>query len=997
MIEFLKSVAQHYKSEIMQSDGSINPLGLADYLFVFPNRRSGLFFDDYLVEECNCPILAPKMTTISELFPMLNDGEPIRILDRIELLFNLYEIYKSVSNSSETFDSFMFWGEMILSDFTDIDKYLVDAKLLLSNVKELKEIEEKFGGLEPEQIKIIKTFWTNFNPEKEGEKKESFRRSWQILYDLYVEFRRRLASQNEAYDGQFQRSIIEDLENRKKDRNESGRLKKLLGNKVIFVGLTALSKTELELMKYLRDFQIAEFCWDYTDPILKDSSSHASYFKASTIDVFPNIIEEEPSELVKIEDKEIEVIEVPSGVGQAIQASRILNKYIHGDNRKTAVVLPDEKMLLPMLYSVPKEFEPFNVTMGYSLKGTSLATFVDNLAHLQGNKQIDKKGCITFYYKNVLPLLSHNYLLSLSDGKAEEIGKEIVKSNLYRVPLDSFQSNQLLKAVFTPCTKGKECIKYLQNIFNLLAAQAERELEEKLSRAEDNSDNLFGDFENEEMPQGVFSDIEREFLFSYIQLVKELDDKLSKFNQINIDSDTFFSLLHKLSLNESVAFSGEPLSGLQVMGVLETRALDFDNLIILSMNEGVFPAKPISNTFVPMNLRTAFGMPTQQHRDAVFAYHFYRLISRAKNIHLLYDSRSEGMQGGEPSRYIKQLHYLYDAKIRYKTVQYNIGTEENGEIVVKKDSRIMEELNKCLVGGKRKLSASTLKYFITCPLRFYFEFVEELREEDEIEENIDDKAFGSVLHKAMELIYEPVKGRVVTSEHLNNVLKDKQYLRRIIAEAFKSEMNITNIEGYLSLIEEILLTYIEDILKHDKTIGDFVYIDSEDKEIYPYYADSDPDKEPIGVNIVAIFDRIDKPVNGNLRIVDYKTGNSSQAQLSKLQVPPISTIFEEKSNCSKEAFQIMLYSLLYKEQSISPNLYFVRDFHRDLELSTELKLKNDDGKNHPIHNFEPYKAEFKEAFDKLIYRIFDVNEDFKQCENKKNCEYCPFKDICKRN
>lgn len=355
------------------------------------------------------------------------------------------------------------------------------------------------------------------------------------------------------------------------------------------------------------------------------------------------------------------------------------------------------------------------------------------------------------------------------------------------------------------------------------------------------------------------------------------------------------------------------------------------------------------------------------------------------------------MQGGEQSRYIKQLHYLYDAKIHYKTVQYNIGVEEPGEITIQKDERIMAELDKCRIGGKRRLSASSLKYYITCPLRFYFEFVEELREEDEIEESIDDKAFGSVLHKAMELIYEKVVGRTVTPAHIDKVLKDKQYLRKIIAQAFKEEMNITNIEGYISLVEEILLTYIEDILKHDKTLGEFQYIGSEKKELFEYKADSDPEKEPIGINIVAIFDRIDKPTGDNLRIVDYKTGNPKQNTSSKLTVPPISTIFEEKSTCSNEAFQIMLYSLLYQEQSISPNLYFVRDFHRNLNLSTELKMKNEEAKDEAIHNFDPYKKEFKEAFDRLIHRIFDPNEAFVQTKDKRSCEYCPFAELCRRN
>lgn len=1015
MKEFLRTVAEHYRKKLTNPDNTLNSLGLVDYLFVFPNRRSGLFFNQYLIEGIDVPIFAPNMTTISELFPRLDTKRHLRILDRIELLFQLYTVYKQVSRSSETFDSFMFWGEMIIGDFNDADKYLVDTKLLFKNLKELKEIEETFDGLEEEQIKIIRTFWKNFNPEKSSPSKDAFRQTWQVLSELYIKFKENLLVNGAAYDGMLQRMIVEELKESSKNLTlveERMRLEKILGKKIVFVGLTAVSKTEVELMKHLYQHDLAEFCWDYVDERLNDKNSHASYFKSSTIDIFPNIIEDEKDKIeINIAEKNFEVIEVPSGVGQTVQAANILRTWTLGDNKlidpeekdkskstnafHTAIVLPDEKMLLPMLYSVPKEFEPFNVTMGYSLKSTTIATFIDNIAHLQVNIQKNKAGEYTFYHKNVLPLLSSNYMINLSDGKAAEISADIVKTNKYRIPIAEFKGNQLLEAVFKPCGEGKLCIDYLRNIFDILARAAEKELLEQQNINELEKDNLFASIDEEERVQGIFYDVEREFLHSYINLLNNLEDKLNKFaGTIDVTKETFFTLLHKLAQSETVAFSGEPLSGLQVMGVLETRAVDFDNLIILSMNEGVFPAKPQTNTFIPMNLRHAFGMPTQEHRDAVFAYHFYRLISRAKNIIMIYDSRSDGMQSGEPSRYIKQLSYLYDFDIKYKTIQYDIGVEGSKPIEIEKDEQVMNKLNNCLSGiGKRNLSASVLKYYISCQLKFYYEFVEGLREEDEIEEGIDDKAFGTILHSAMEKIYENVKGRLVHPYDIEKVIKDKEYLRRIIESCFLQEMHINDISGYLHIVEEILITYIIDILKHDQQLGPFYYIDSEQKENVEYEVKPSSGK-PFKVNIVAVYDRIDRMDNGTLRIVDYKTGKSTQNdKSSKLLVPEISAVFKPDSSCSDEAFQVMLYSLLYKETGVSPNLYFVRDFHTDPGLSTELKSSTN---NEPIRNFDIYKEDFKEAFDQLLSDIFNPEKKFIQTDNDKNCKYCQFKEICKR-
>lgn len=1013
MKEFLKTVADHYKKEVKRQDGSMNSLGLADYLFVFPNHRSSLFFNLHLIEGIDQPFFAPNITTISELFSKLSEKNKLKLIDRIELLFLLYEVYVEVSHSNESFDKFLFWGEMILSDFNDVDKYLVDARLLFDNLKDLKQIDEEFFGFEEEQVKIIQTFWRHFiQKPKDGTAKKEFLQMWEVMHTLYEKFRQRLLSMHSAYEGMQQRLLIEELKSMSMTNDsdqERERLERLLGKRVVFVGLTAVSKTEIELMKHLDKLHMADFCWDYADPRLNDRNSHASYFRHSTIETFPNVIDDDElrAGLVPDAQREIEVIEVSSGVGQTVVASNKLNEWknqgiINPDEKDksnrtnpfhTAIVLPDEKMLLPMLYSINSVFEPFNVTMGYSLKSTTIASFIDNIALLQGSIQKNAKGETTYYYKYVLPLLNSTYLLNMTDSKAHEIATRIVRNNQYRVLESEFKGNLLLEAVFKQCKSGMECTGYLGDILEILARKAEEELEQRNLAKQHEAESLFGEIEEEARVQGIFSDVEREFLFSFINLLKSFDQKLRKFNW-PISCNTFFTLLRKLSQSESVAFSGEPLSGLQVMGVLETRDVDFENLIILSMNEGVFPAKPQTNTFVPLNLRHAFGMPTQQHRDAVFAYHFYRLISRARRVVLIYDSRSEGMQSGEPSRYIKQLTYLHGIEPKNKTVHYDISVEDRKPIEIKKDPHVMGCLDECLSGkGDRKLSATALKYYLSCPLRFYFEFVEGLREEDEIEEGIDDKTFGSILHEVMELIYNKVKARVVSASTIDNVLKDQNYLRGVIEKTISKLMNVDTVTGYLCLVEEILLTYVNDVLKHDKMLCPFEYIASEKRETMVYSASNGSSRKE--VQIMAIYDRIDRLSDGTLRIVDYKTGRSTKAGgNSKLSVPAICEIFGEKAaDCADEAFQVMLYCLLYNGAKMSPNLYFVRDFHKNPSLNTVLML----GANQPMDNFNLYMKEFKEAFDRLLFEIFDPNISFKQCDDERHCTYCPFKGICKRD
>lgn len=984
MTEFLKTVANHYKQlsvEEASKTGEPASLPLSRYVFCFPNHRSSLFFSRYLHEAFGGPCCVPATITINDLFGLFSNR---CLADRTTLLFKLYQNYRILSQRSdkEEFDQFVFWGDMLLADFDDVDKYLVPADRLFSNIRDLKEIEAAFAGFEPEVIEVIQSFWRNYKPATTAEdsKREAFSQTWSILNDLYILFKRCLAEENLAYTGMIEREVVE---------NKGLSFDKLPYHKVIFVGLTAISKAERMLMSRLLLEGRAEFCWDYADPLLKDRKSpmsSATFFTSQNLHDFPNALSDQElgEGLVPDQERKYSLYAVPSGVGQAQLARRILQSWLQNlpkfDPFRTAVVLPDEHLLLPMLYAVPAEFKKFNVTMGYGLNDTAVAAFVQNLANLQEACRHYDDRPDTFYYKQVQTLLQHNFTSAIVGEEAHTLSLKINENNLYQVPATVFGVHPFLQMIFRYINSADETIDYLLQILEHIMA----------------NDKLF-------------SDTDYEFVYHYRATVEKLGKSVHEQN-FSFTPRTLFMLLGKLINGVSVPFQGEPLQGLQVMGVLETRALDFDNVIILSMNEGIFPAKPSNNTFVPMSLRSAFDMPTQKHRDAVFAYHFYRLISRAQHVALIYDSRTEGMQTGEESRYIKQLRFLLGHTLKPRVISSNISTSTRNVIEVKKTPEMLLRL-KQYIGpeGKGALSASSLKDFIKCPLRFYLGFVKGLREDEDVNEGVDQRTFGDILHNAMRQLYSKCEGKRVDSGLLKQYIENPDgEVTRAILKGFEEEMKVTQVEGYNLLVSRILVKYAVEILRHDLKLGPFEYLAGELKKKFLYKINDD-----LTVRITCVFDRIDRPLkeDGVIRIVDYKTGNSGLGA-RKLIFPDVASLFTSEEKGSSEAFQVFLYCLILASASNEqlkdfhidrtvanhyvPHLYFVRDFKSSVNVDTRL-LDNSGKSKIPVDDFAPYADEFRDQFRHLIERIFDPEESFSQCEDEHHCTFCAFASYCMKN
>lgn len=937
--------------------------------FVFPNRRTGLFFQKYLSEIADAPLFSPTILTINDLFVRLSGRQPA---DRIRMLFSLYAIYVRQSGSEETFDEFLYWGDMLLNDFDDIDKYMVDARMLFHNVTDLKELEEGFDFLSEEQIAAIRAFWSSFHPRGDTPNQRHFLALWQILYDLYDAFRQELSEEGKGYEGLIFRDVVERL--------ERGEEMALPYARIVFVGLNALSVAEERFLIHLRDLGIADFYWDYVSERVRDPENKASYFVARNLENFPSSMELPPEEPVPAE---IEVIGIPSGIGQAKQVYALLDEWGKQESLddekalRTAVILPDEQLLIPVLNAIPESVSRVNVTMGYPLAGTPVAALVEAVLALQQNIRY-QEGKPMFYFRDVLSVLNHRYIMSSAPERIAPLVRRITEHNRIYVTREELMETPLLETLFLPVTGVEEFSGYLIRI-----------LEELNGRFGERMDK--DEAEDDPARPLRLSDVEQEFIFHYFATVNRMREVMRE-ARVEMRIDTFFRLLKRIADTVTIPFHGEPLSGVQIMGVLETRALDFDRLIILSMNEGVFPKRKVANSFIPYNLRRGFGLPTYEHQDSIWAYHFYRLIQRASHVSLLYDTRSNGLQTGEMSRFIYQLRYHYEVPMRERLVVYNVSSAQSPSLTVPKRADVMLRLDAFRKGGDRAISASAINTYLDCPLKFYFSSVERIQEETTVSETVESDVFGSILHKVMEELYQPYRGREITADLLKMIRQDKRQLTDTIARAFASEFfkteTVRPLSGQNLLIGEIIRGYVEKILERDGELAPFTYLESE-RLIHGLIRLSDSSE----VRLKGFIDRLDR-VGNTVRIIDYKSGSGTTI------FSGVDALFDGSGkDRPKAVMQVFLYCWMYERfgghdnGSLQPGIYYVRSLFSDT-FDPSVYRKEGRGSADKVCDFSLYSDAFEEGLRQCLDEIFDPSVPFTQTPSGKACPYCAFKDIC---
>lgn len=914
---------------------------LSDYCFVFPNRRAGVFFKKYLGEAASSPFFSPAVLTIQELFTSFSE---LRQADKLDLIFRLYETYSKHSLTIDNFDDFYFWGEVILNDFDDTDKYLCDASKLFTNIKELKQIDDIFSYLSQNQIQAIRTFWTNFleSSGRAEENKDKFRAMWEILLPIYNDFKSSLVKDGIGYEGMVYRGVIDNLKDSSKLPEQYEQY-----NKIIFVGFSALNECEKELFRFLKRNGKGDFYWDYYGSILTDPNNKSTFFMESNIREFPSKMK---IDLSVDTFPQIEIIGVPSETAQAATASQILDKEssLTSSNLENAVVLPDESLLLPVLYSIPENIDPINVTMGMPLRGTSVAALMESLIDFQKGDN---------YYLRVLNILKNNFVVSLESEASIALVKLINENNLIFVSRDLFNNNDLFKLIFTPVRNSK-----LSDLDNIKAL---------CTYLNDTLDYL--------LKSEKLSKTEKEYVYYFQTAVTRISDLM-----IPMKYSTFSRVLSQITGSITVPFRGEPISGIQVMGILETRVLDFENMIFCSMNEGVYPVKSVPNSFIPANLRVGFSLPTGEHQDAILAYNFYRSIYRAKKVWLIYDTRTEGLISGEPSRYIYQLKYHFAKENKGLHIvesirTYQVETIQTEPIIIEKSPEIIAKImERYFSGGSGSFSASSLNTYIDCPLSFYYKYIAGLKEESEVEESIEANTFGTIFHDSVKLIYDLIAGSEITETSLKSLLTGNM-IELIVEDVFKKEQKINSIEGHNKIIKELIIRYIRKVINYDIKVAPFKCEFREDKFEFGF-------KSPSGLDykVYSKIDRIDLK-DGVYKIIDYKTGKGENLDKSIEEY-----FLPNRAKKSNIMFQLLLYALVFKsERRVKDDLVIAPYILRDLVLE---KI------NERIPS-EDELIEFENRMGQVVDSLANPAIPFEQC-NEDNpsdtCSHCPFINICNR-
>ncbi len=935
MTPFLQQIAQRYYAAYGDR--------VKDVAFVFPNRRAGLFFRQALARVAQRSLFAPDIFAINDLF--FRESELLQA-DRVTLQFVLYNAYRQVTGSDEPFDRFCFFGEMLLADFDDIDKYMADARQIFHNIGDLKELESDFSWLDDEKRALVAHFWQVFLPDNNGDFKQQFADIWAKLFELYTAFKADLRQRGIGYDGMIFRDVAESDDDLHLDYE-----------RIVFVGFNALTATECALFKKCRNRGIGDFYFDYQSPEIAANGNIAAQFVAENRQ-FRSLYELDAPETPA--DRQIELIAIPSDIGQTKQVYRILDELQtenpDNSNLRTVVVLPNEQLLVPQLHAIPASVEAVNVTMGYPLSLTPVAALVEHIATAQRNGRT-VAGKMHFYYKHVLAVINHPLIAEHEADAVNALMERIRKENLFLVSIDEFADSELLASIFRPVDTTAHFVAYFAEVIDRLAQLTDADR------------------------------IETEFLARYKAAINRVADNLRDF-AMDIAPDTFFRLLSQLTASQTVSFKGEPVEGLQLMGTLETRALDFENVVIASFNEGVFPRKNASPSIIPYNLRRAFGLPTHEYHDAIFAYNFYRLIYRARRVFLIYDSRTDG-QHGELSRYAAQLEYLYHLPLRKKAVGYEVVADAKDDLEVAKTGLVAERLRAfCTENSEKYISASDINAYIDCPMRFYYSKIEGLATSDDVSETVEASTFGSIYHKVMELIYRPFAGKMLTKEAVQNLIDAQRqiddYLNQAFTEVFYKQRSNMPLLGQNLLVAHVIRTYVVRTLEFDRDVrAPFVYRCSEERIKLRL-----PLANGLKINIKGIVDRVDEKENLT-HIVDYKTGKVEK------QFKQISDLFNGGlPDRPKAVLQTFFYALLYKSRYpsvvLKPIVYELRNLE-EYEI-----IGGEKGAQMVVADFADFEADFRQALDACLTEIFDLQRPFRCADKVEKCKFCDFKQICNR-
>ena len=975
----MKSFLTYVAQDIIKKYGT----NLSDIAIVFPNKRASLFLNECLAALVDQPIWCPNYITISDLFRQhsrLVEGDPIK------LICDLHKVFVGCTGIDETLDHFYSWGQLLIADFDDVDKNMADAHSLFANLKDIHELDD-ISYLSEEQKQMIRKFFSNFAEDHNSELKKRFLQLWSHFLDIYTAFNERLDEQGLAYEGSLYRKVVEsgDIHFRYK--------------KYLFVGFNMMQKVEQQLCDRLMREGKAAFYWDY-DKYYMDGKNEAGHYIRQYLKHYPNELAEMPQDELYDNMAKPKHITYLSASTENVQARYIhawlLEKERYKEGRKTAIVLADESLLQTVVHSLPEEVKSVNITIGYPLQQTPFYSLIQALISLQTAGH--PKGSDCYRLRQVTTLLRHPYAQHISPRYRDLLAElsehiQFYPSRKTLCPEDDEALQLLFADLEGSDNYNLALIDYLLGILKTIG-----------THAKDLEDQLF-----------------QESLFRSYTLLNRLRGLIAD-GDLMVDITTLERLIQQLIQTTSIPFHGEPAEGIQIMGVLETRNLDFEHVLVLSAGEGNLPKGVSDASFIPYSLRKAYGLTTVDNKVAIFAYYFHSMLQRAADITLAYNSSTDDKHTGEMSRFMLQLMVESKHDISRRTISMGQTPARHFCVAQEKDEETIKTLNDIGL-----VSPTFLNTYLRCQKRFFYKYVRGLKEEDVVEEEeIDNSTFGSIFHRAAQLFYlqfaspadlttndkgeqQLARPLVITRGQMEMGAKNEELLYRLVDQAFceilfRSQPGKFHprYNGLQIINREVITDYLKQLIRIDSQLAPFTILGLEKKVTTRLEIDTAWGKKTL--NVGGYIDRLDAvaangtPGTGNLaeriRVIDYKTGSSPQSRPGD-----IASIFDpsELSKHTDYYLQSMLYSLIVKHSKkmnptndpVSPALLFIQqagaaDYDPILKLGKDLILDAAD-----------HEEEFMEGVKKLIGEIYDTAIPFSPTADNRRCANCPYVALCR--
>ena len=956
MNTFLHYVAK----DIIQKYGN----NLSKIAVVFPNKRASLFLNNELARLTDKPIWSPAYITISELFRQHSE---LQTANPLKLVCVLYRVFQKVTGSNESLDHFYGWGQLMITDFDDIDKNMADADKVFANLSDYHEFDD-VSYLTPEQEEILKRFFSNFSSEHNSELKKRFLNIWSNFREIYHSFNETLAEEGLAYEGQLYRKVVEE-----------GCLD-LKYDKYLFVGFNMMQKVEQELCNKLQKEGKAAFYWDFDKYYLNpkkqgiNMSSGAGHYISQYLEYYPNELDNMDEEIYDnlAKNKDISYVSATTENIQARYISKwLLEKERYKAGKRTAIVLADESLLQTVIHCIPKEVEKVNITTGYPLAQSPITGLVKQLISLQTlgyRKDLDK------YRLHWVQILLHHPYIKYISKKSQKIFDDLNSQKTFYLSKEQLGKDDNLKLLFSNAysnddsklTTNSKLLHWIIDVLRIVGTG--------IGLAEESNDPLA-----EESIFRMYT-----LLNSMVALV---DDK-----ELDVDLITLEKLINQVVQSTSIPFHGEPAEGIQIMGVLETRNLDFDHVIVLSCNEGKLPKGINDNSFIPYAIRRAYGLTTIDNKVSIYSYYFHSLLQRAGDITLVYNNATSDGQTGEMSRFMLQLMVESGHKINKLNIVAQQTPQHSLPEGIKKTPEIMNIINEI-----NRLSPTAINTYIRCQLRFYYRYLQRIKEPENDDNEMNNAFFGSIFHRVAELFYEPYykNKQLIQKEDIDRALKNKPLIDACVEQAFREILfkvsKNTHVEynGLQLINRQVIKDYFIKQLKIDQQLCPF-RIRGLEKSVYE-------DFDIKGTRIVKIggsIDRLDElerpgkqPV---IRVVDYKTGTNNSTNVKSLE-----EVFTDENlkNHTDYYLQAMLYSLIVRDQSkenlpVSPALVFIQKQGTD-NADCTLRINKE-----PIEDIATYSDEYREGLINVVSDIFNPELTLQPTEDINRCASCPYKALC---